>query len=170
MAPHTIYTLGCNDVQGGQAGLQQFDGNVTLLVNVASHCGYTGQYTTLQALQERYADKAFSVVAFPCNDFGGQEPGDAKSINACAATHGATFPIMEKCVVKAGPGQSPIYTMLAAATDTLPRWNFGKYLVNAQGTPVAFFGSSIDPMDATVTDQIDALLGETAETETSATP
>jgi glutathione peroxidase len=156
--PQGVYALGCNDVDGNAAGLQQFEGEVTLLVNVASHCGYTGQYATLQTLHNRYADRGFSVIAFPCNDFGGQEPGSAKDIKACASTYGAVFPMMEKLVIKDGQGQSPIYAMLREQVGVLPRWNFGKYLVDANGHPLAFFGSNIDPLDPTLTDRIDALL------------
>jgi glutathione peroxidase len=153
-----IYAHDCADVHGNPAGLAQFRGQVVLIVNVASHCGYTGQYRDLQALHARYADRGFAVVGFPCNDFGGQEPGDADAITACAVGYGADFPLMEKVIVKAGPNQSSIYGALAQSTGALPRWNFGKYLIDTDGQPVAFFGTRVEPLDEGLTGRIDALL------------
>jgi glutathione peroxidase len=109
-------------------------------------------------LHERYASQGFSVVGFPCNDFGGQEPGDAEAITACATGYGATFPIMEKVSVVEGDSQFTIYSDLFEATGALPEWNFGKYLVDQHGTPIAFFGSRIEPLSTELTDRIDALL------------
>jgi len=153
-----IYAHDCANLGGEPSGLAQFRGKVVLIVNVASHCGYTSQYRDLQTMHARYADRGFSVVGFPCNDFGGQEPGDAAAITACAAGYGAVFPLMEKVVVKAGPDQSPIYASLADATGALPRWNFGKYLIDHNGRPVAFFGTRVEPLDDELIQRIDALL------------
>ena len=142
-----IYALTTDALDGEPVNLKKYHGQVTLLVNVASECGFTPQYTKLQQLQETWQDKGFTVIAFPCNDFGGQEPGTADEIKqTCRIDYKTTFPVMAKVKVKAGSGQSPIYTELQEATGTLPRWNFGKYLVDRNGHPVAFFGSSVDPM------------------------
>ena len=91
-----VYTNQLRDVHGSQVNNELFQGKVTLIVNLASKCGYTPQYKDLQALHERYKNQGFSVVGFPCNDFGGQEPGDAEAITTCASGYGADFPIMEK--------------------------------------------------------------------------
>ena len=153
-----IYEHPYNDLNGTPVNKNAFDGKVTLVVNLASKCGLTPQYEDLQALHERYASRGFSVVGFPCNDFGGQEPGDAEAITACASGYGATFPIMEKVSVVEGDSQFTIYSDLFEATGALPEWNFGKYLVDQHGTPIAFFGSRIEPLSTELTDRIDALL------------
>lgn len=155
-----VYNNECRDVHGELVDKDMFQGQVTLIVNLASHCGYTPQYKDLQALHERYSDQGFSVVGFPCNDFGGQEPGDAEAITTCASRYGADFPIMEKVGVIENDVQCAMYNDLADATGVLPKWNFGKYLVDQHGTPVAFFGSNVEPLSAELTDRIDDLLGD----------
>lgn len=152
-----IYALSTDDLSGEKISLDEFRGKVTLMVNVASKCGFTPQYTQLQELQEKWKDRGFSVIAFPCNDFGGQEPGNADAIEqTCRIDYKTTFPVMSKLKVKQGSGQSPIYAQLEEATGVLPRWNFGKYLVNGDGEPLAFFGSSVKPMS----DQIQQAIQE----------
>ena len=153
-----IYDHPYNDLHGNPVDKSTFDGKVTLVVNLASKCGLTPQYGDLQALHEQYASQGFSVVGFPCNDFGGQEPGDAEAITACATGYGATFPIMEKVCVIDGDSQCAIYHDLRTATGAVPEWNFGKYLIDKHGTPVAFFGSRVEPLSPEITDRIDALL------------
>ena len=153
-----IYNHPINDLRGAPVDKNTFEGKITLVVNLASKCGLTPQYEDLQTLHERYASQGFSVIGFPCNDFGGQEPGDAEAITACASGFGATFPIMEKVSVVEGDSQFTIYSDLFEATGALPEWNFGKYLVDQHGTPVAFFGSRIEPLSSELTDRIDALL------------
>ena len=153
-----IYNHPINDLRGTPVDTNTFDGKVTLVVNLASKCGLTPQYEDLQALHERYASQDFSVVGFPCNDFGGQEPGDADAITACATGYGASFPIMDKVSVVEGDAQCAMYRDLQKETGALPEWNFGKYLVDQQGMPVAFFGSRVEPLSAEITDRIDALL------------
>ncbi|MCH2132854.1 MAG: glutathione peroxidase [Phycisphaerales bacterium] len=153
---HTVNSLG-----GEPVDLGQYRGQVSLMVNVASACGFTPQYEKLQELQEIWQDRGFTVIAFPCNDFGRQEPGDAEDIKqTCRVQYGATFPVMTKISVKNGPNQSPIYTDLEQATGALPRWNFGKYLVDADGHPIAFFGSSVDPMSAEIQGAIEKALAK----------
>jgi len=154
-----IHDLQCTNLKGEPVNLGDYAGTVTLVVNVASKCGYTPQYTGLEELHQQYKDRGFSVIGFPCNDFGGQEPGSADDITqVCRLDYGVTFPMMEKVVTKSGGGQSPIYTQLEAGTGELPSWNFGKYLVDRNGQPVAFFGSSVKPMSPELTGRIEALL------------
>jgi len=155
-----VYAHQFNDIHGTPVNNDQFNGQVTLIVNLASKCGLTPQYEDLQALHERYKEKGFSVVGFPCNDFGGQEPGGAEEITACASGYGVDFPIMEKVVVLDNESQCEIYKDLKVATDALPEWNFGKYLVDRHGTPIAFFGSMVGPLASEITDCIDALFVE----------
>jgi len=160
-----VYNNPLHDVHGNPIEKNTFDSKVTLIVNLASKCGFTPQYKDLQALHEQYASQGFSVVGFPCNDFGGQEPGDAESIIACATGYGASFPLMEKVSVVKGDAQCKMYSDLFQATGALPEWNFGKYLIDQHGTPVAFFGSRIEPLSTELTDRIDALLAVGSESK-----
>lgn len=143
--PIDFYRHSVLDLRGQEVSLEKFRGQVVLVVNLASKCGYTGQYADLQKLQKEYEGQPFSVIGFPCNDFGGQEPGGYESIEACAAGYGADFPIMGKVQVKAGIGQSEVYRDLAASIGAQPNWNFGKYLVGPDGMPRAFYGSAVKP-------------------------
>ena len=126
-----------------------------MLVNVASQCGNTPQYATLEALQKKYASKGFTVVGFPCNQFGGQEPGTAEEISQfCATNYGITFPIMEKIEVN-GEGAHPIYKLLEPIADASGhtgdiRWNFEKFVVSADGTQVTRFAPKTKPDDPAV--------------------
>ena len=156
-----IYSHPLYDVHGVEVPANTFAGTVTLVVNLASKCGLTPQYKDLQALHDTYASQGFSVVGFPCNDFGGQEPGGADTITACADGYGASFPIMEKVSVLEGDSQCVFYSDLSLSTGALPEWNFGKYLVDQHGTPVAFFGSRIEPLSPEITERIDGLLKTT---------
>ncbi len=153
-----IYINPLNDVHGNSIETNTFSGKVTLIVNLASKCGLTPQYKDLQVLHDRYIDQGFVVVGFPCNDFGGQEPGNADDITKCAAEYGASFPIMNKVSVLAGEDQCDIYRDLGKETGALPEWNFGKYLVDKHGTPIAFFGSMIEPLSEDITNRIELLL------------
>jgi glutathione peroxidase len=134
-------------LDGKPVDLSQFKGKVTLVVNVASRCGYTPQYADLEKLYEAYKDKDVVILGFPCNDFGGQEPGSASDIKEfCTKNYGVTFPMMAKVQTKAGEGQSELYAYLGARTGKLPSWNFGKYLIGRDGMPIAFYGSGVKPM------------------------
>lgn len=135
---------------------ESLNGSVTLVVNVASECGYTKQYRELQELNDAFEN--FQVIGFPCNDFGGQEPCGADTIQACAASFDATFPLMAKVNITDEQTRSSLYQSMHEATGVLPEWNFGKYLINKEGMPVAFFGSTITPMSDEITQRIDALL------------
>jgi glutathione peroxidase len=143
----SFYDLQVNSLEGKPGNLAQYRGKVSLVVNVASKCGYTPQYEGLEKLQREMKGKAFNVLGFPSNDFGGQEPGSAQEIATfCKLTYDVTFPMFEKVVTKAGPGQSPIYGFLGQSGN-LPAWNFSKYVVNKQGKVVAFFPSKVAPED-----------------------
>jgi glutathione peroxidase len=141
----SFYDFKVHSLDGKPADLASYKGKVTLVVNVASKCGYTPQYEGLEALHKELASKGFAVLGFPSNDFGGQEPGSAEEIQQfCKLTYGVTFPMFEKSVTKAGPGQSPIYTYLGQ-TGNLPAWNFSKYLVGKDGKVIAFYPSKVKP-------------------------
>ncbi|KYH46008.1 glutathione peroxidase [Branchiibius sp. NY16-3462-2] len=119
-------------------------GQPALLVNVASKCGLTPQYAKLEQLEKDYADNGFTVVGFPCNQFMGQEPGSADEIaEFCSATYGVTFPLSEKVEVN-GAGRHPIYQGLVGDGEDI-EWNFGKFLIDADGNVVARFGPRTEP-------------------------
>jgi glutathione peroxidase len=142
---NSFYDLTTATLDGRPADLQQYRGQVSLVVNVASKCGFTPQYAGLEKLQQEMKGKAFSVLGFPSNDFGGQEPGGPEDIAAfCTRNYGVTFPMFEKLRTKAGPGQSPIYGFLGRSGH-LPAWNFSKYVVDKEGQVVAFFPSRVSP-------------------------
>jgi glutathione peroxidase len=138
-------------------------GRPALLVNVASKCGLTPQYTGLEKLQETYEPRGFTVVGLPCNQFMGQEPGTAEEIQEfCSATYGVTFPLTEKIEVN-GEGRHPIYAELTRTadehgTDGDIQWNFEKFLVTADGTVVQRFSPRTEPEDPQVVAAIEALL------------
>lgn len=144
--PASLYELPAKDLDGKPAALEQWKGKVVLVVNVASQCGYTPQYAGLQKLHEELAPRGFAVLAFPSNEFGGQEPGSPAEIRAfCSQRYKVGFPLFEKCRTKAGEGQSPVYAFLAQHTRQLPNWNFCKYLVGRDGKPIAFYASKVAP-------------------------
>jgi glutathione peroxidase len=134
-----------------------------LVVNVASRCGLTPQYAGLEALHERFADRAFSVVGFPCNQFMGQEPGSAEEIaEFCSTTYGVTFPMFEKIEVN-GDGRHPIYAELTAVADATGeagdvQWNFEKFLVGPDGPILARFRPLVTPEDPELVAAIEANL------------
>jgi glutathione peroxidase len=159
-AVNSFYDLQVNALDGKPGNLAQYKGKVSLVVNVASKCGYTPQYEGLEKLQREMKGKAFNVLGFPSNDFGGQEPGTAKEIaDFCRLTYDVTFPMFEKVVTKAGTGQSPVYTFLGQSGN-LPAWNFSKYVVNKQGKVLAFFPSNVTPEDAALRAAIAKALAE----------
>src|SRR5688572_615464 len=145
--PSSFYDLKTLGLEGTPGNLAQYKGKVSLVVNVASKCGYTPQYEGLEKLQREMKSKGFNVLGFPSNDFGGQEPGTAQEIATfCRLTYDVTFPLFEKVVTRKGAGQSPIYAFLGAS-GRLPAWNFSKYVVDKQGKVVAFFPSEVTPED-----------------------
>lgn len=156
----SVYSIELSSLSGTPHVLSQVARKVTLMVNVASKCGLTPQYEQLQQLQETYADRGFSVVGFPCNQFLGQEPGTADEIQQfCSANYGVTFPLSEKIEVN-GPGRHPLYAELAEIADAEGtsgdiRWNFEKFLVNRQGEVVARFGPRMTPDDPEIISAIE---------------
>ena len=158
--PQSFYDLETNLLDGAPANLTQYRGKVSLVVNVASKCGFTPQYEGLEALHEEMKDNGVAVLGFPSNDFGGQEPGSPTEIaEFCRLTYGVTFPMFEKVVTKPGAEQSPVYTFLGESGD-LPAWNFSKYVVDKQGQVVAFFPSNVTPEDPALRNAIEAALDQ----------
>ncbi|NKQ28905.1 glutathione peroxidase [Streptomyces galbus] len=151
-------------LKGGDAELSQYDGKVVLVVNVASKCGLTPQYTALERIHEQYADRGFTVLGVPCNQFLGQEPGSAEEIaEFCSATYGVTFPLTEKVDVN-GDGRHPLYARLVDVPDAEGhtgdiRWNFEKFLVGRDGSVVARFAPRTEPDAPEVLAAIEAQLG-----------
>jgi glutathione peroxidase len=152
-----------NTLHGEASSLGDYLGKALLVVNVASKCGLTPQYAGLEQLHETYGDRGFSVVGFPCNQFGGQEPGTAEEIETfCSTTYGVTFPMFEKIDVN-GPDRHPIYDELtkvadADGTDGDIRWNFEKFLIAPDGTIVKRYSPMTAPDDAGLVADIEAAL------------
>jgi len=161
VADRSFYALETHGLDGEIVPLARFDGQVSLVVNTASQCGYTPQYAGLETLQQEYGARGFTVLAFPSGDFMGQEfatPGEIRAF--CDAEYGVTFPLFEKCVVEDEEGQSPIYAFLGAASGSLPGWNFGKYLVARDGRVLEFFATPVEPTSDEIRGAIEAALGE----------
>ncbi len=165
-APNTAADLACPpmldykfaNLMDEPVSLCRFAGNVLLIVNTASECGYTPQYEGLEKLYRRYRDKGFVVLGFPANDFGGQEPGSDKEIaQFCRLNYGVTFPMFAKTSVVGGNANA-LYRALAGKTGQPPRWNFHKYLLDRTGQPVATFESAVEPEDPRIVTQIEKLL------------
>ncbi|MGH8107211.1 MAG: glutathione peroxidase [Arenimonas sp.] len=139
---------------------KKYGGQVLLVVNTASKCGFTPQYDGLEALHNKLKGRGFAVLGFPSNDFRGQEPGSEKEIkDFCRLTYGVKFPMFEKVSV-VGESATPFYKSLAAATGVAPGWNFHKYLIDRNGNVVANFGSRVKPDDAEMLAKIEKLLAQ----------
>ncbi|MER5210196.1 glutathione peroxidase [Streptomyces sp. NPDC002838] len=152
-----------NTLQGGPADLAQYAGQAVLVVNVASKCGLTPQYTGLERLHEQYAGRGFTVLGVPCNQFLGQEPGSAEEIaEFCSATYGVTFPMTEKVEVN-GEGRHALYERLVGFADAEGhsgdiRWNFEKFLIGRDGEVVARFSPQTEPEAAEVVAAVEGQL------------
>ena len=143
----SFYALSATRLSGEPVSLKEYSGKVALVVNTASQCGFTPQYKGLQELHTELAPRGFTVLGFPSNDFGGQEPGSAEEIATfCKLTYDVTFPMFEKLVTKRGADQSPIYAFLGTS-GKLPAWNFSKYVIDKQGRIAAFVPSEVTPED-----------------------
>jgi len=157
-----IYDIPVHTLSGEESSLAPFAGETVLVVNVASKCGLTPQYEGLETLQKTYADKGFTVVGFPCNQFLGQEPGTAEEIQTfCSTTYGVTFPLFEKIDVN-GEQRNPIYAELTKVADAEGysgdiRWNFEKFLVSPDGS-VQRFAPQVTPEDPVLVAAIEASL------------
>jgi glutathione peroxidase len=158
-----IWTAPVHTLKGEPTTLAAYKGKALMVVNVASKCGNTPQYATLEALQKKYESKGFTVIGFPCNQFHGQEPGTAEEIATfCATNYGITFPIMEKIEVN-GDGRHPIYKALTPIADAGGhegdiRWNFEKFVVSADGKKVTRFSPKVKPEDPAVIAAVEAAL------------
>ncbi|HEU4332608.1 MAG TPA: glutathione peroxidase [Lapillicoccus sp.] len=158
-----LYDAPVSTLGGTPADLHDYEVHVVLVVNTASECGLTPQYAGLQRLQERFADRGFTVLAFPCNQFGRQEPGSADEIRAfCRDRFGVTFPVFDKIEVN-GPGRHPLYASLTRAPDTDGvagdvKWNFEKFLVGPAGATVQRFRPKVDPESTELVDAIERAL------------
>jgi len=158
----SLYSLSTRALNGAPYSLSELAGKVTLAVNVASACGHTPQYAGLQALHDELKARGFSVLGFPCNDFGRQEAGSAEEIATfCERNYGVTFPMFEKLVVKAGPEQSAIYAELSRTSGKLPNWNFGKYLVGRDGEVLEYFEPKVAPSSPALRAAIETALSRT---------
>lgn len=162
-SPNTLsdlrfHDLTFTDIHGKSRSMSEFKGRYVLVVNTASECGYTPQYKDLQALHQQWGNKVI-VIGFPCNDFGGQEPGNEKSIESfCAKNYGVEFLMASKVQIK-GDNRHPLYRWLMSKSlngisDAEVRWNFTKFLVNGEGEWLASFPSSVSPLDPQITKQL----------------
>ncbi|HUJ62445.1 MAG TPA: glutathione peroxidase [Kofleriaceae bacterium] len=158
-----MWTAPIKTLKGQPTTLAAYKGKALMLVNVASQCGNTPQYATLEALQKKYESKGFTVIGFPCNQFGHQEPGTSEEIATfCATNYGITFPIMEKIEVN-GDGRHEIYKALTPIADASGhsgdiRWNFEKFVISADGTKVTRFSPKQKPDDPAVIAAVEAAL------------
>jgi glutathione peroxidase len=150
-------------LDGSPLDMQEIEGKATLIVNVASRCGLTPQYATLETIHERYKDRGFTVLGVPCNQFGQQEPGSPQEIATfCSTTYGVTFPMTEKVEVN-GTGRHPLYQQLTATPDAAGeagdiQWNFEKFLVSPEGRIVARFRPPVAPDSDEVVSAIESVL------------
>jgi len=161
-AESTIYNFTLPSIDGKPMPLSDFKGKVILMVNVASQCGYTPQYTALEALYEKYKDRGFVIVGFPANDFGAQEPGTNDQIKTfCSRKYSVTFPLYSKISVK-GSNQAPLYQYLTEKTDSSIKgdikWNFTKFLVDRNGHVVRRFEPAVTPDSKEVVNDVEQLL------------
>lgn len=159
----SVFSVKIKGLTAGDDALGSVANKVVLVVNVASKCGLTPQYTGLEALQKEFSGKGFSVLGVPCNQFGAQEPGSPSEIATfCSTNYGVSFPMTEKVDVN-GPGRHPLYELLTPVKDAEGhsgdvRWNFEKFLVGKNGEVIARFSPMISPDDETLRSAIRAAL------------
>lgn len=160
-AAPSVLDVPVKNIDGKDTALKEYKGKVILIVNVASKCGFTKQYTGLEAIQQKYKDKGFTVVGFPCNQFGGQEPGSNEQIKEfCSSKFNVTFPLFDKIEVN-GAGRHPLYQLLAGKESPFPgdiKWNFNKFLIGKDGKILARFGSTVTPESEEMTSAIEKAL------------
>ena len=156
-----ITAIPLKDIDGKDTSLAAYKGKALLVVNVASKCGNTPQYEGLEALWRKYKDAGLTVLGFPCNDFGAQEPGTNAEIKTfCSSKYEVTFPLFDKLHVK-GPEQHPLYAALSGKDAAFPgdvKWNFGKFLIGRDGKVLARFEPGVKPDSKEVTDAIEKAL------------
>lgn len=157
----TIHDINVKDIDGKDTALNAYKGKVLLIVNVASKCGLTPQYKALEALQQKYKDKGLTVLGFPCNQFGGQEPGTNEEIKQfCSTKYSVTFPLFDKIEVN-GEKRHPLYVALAGKESPFPddiKWNFNKFLIGKDGKILKRFEPRTTPDSPEVTQAIEAAL------------
>jgi glutathione peroxidase len=163
LAAHSasIYDIPLKDIDGKATDLSAYKGKVLLIVNVASHCGFTKQYTALEATYTKYSGQGFAILGFPCNQFGGQEPGSNEEIKEfCTSKFSVNFPLFDKIEVN-GANRSPLYVQLAGDSSPFPgniKWNFTKFLIGKDGQIIKRFESKVTPDSPEVTAAIEAAL------------
>jgi len=159
----SIHSTPVKDIDGKSISLQPYSGKVLLIVNVASHCGFTPQYQQLEAVYEKYKDKGLVVLGFPCNQFGAQEPvTDSEIKQFCSSKYNVTFPLFDKIEVN-GPNRHPLYVALAGKESPYPgdiKWNFSKFLVGRDGKILKRFESRVVPDSPEVTQAIESALAQ----------
>ena len=157
----SIYEIPLKDIDGKDTNLGAYKGKVLLIVNVASKCGFTPQYKGLEATYEKYKDKGLVVLGFPCNQFGGQEPGRSEEIKQfCTSKYNVTFPLFEKIEVN-GDKRHPLYVELAGKDSPFPGdigWNFNKFLIGRDGKILKRFASKVTPESEELTQAIETAL------------
>jgi glutathione peroxidase len=163
-AASTIYNFTLPSIDGKDMPLAEFKGKVMLVVNVASRCGYTPQYSALEALYRKYKDRGFVILGFPANNFAGQEPGTNEEIKTfCSTKYNVTFPLYGKVSV-VGTDQTPLYHYLSKETDQSVsgdiKWNFTKFLVARDGKVVQRFEPAVKPDSPEVVSAIEKLLSQ----------
>ncbi len=160
MAASSVHDFALTSIDGKPAPLSSYKGKVLLLVNVASKCGYTPQYTGLQSLYDKYKDRGLVVVGVPANNFGGQEPGTNEEIKTfCTRNYNVTFPMMSKVSVK-GEDKTPLYGYLTENTGGDVKWNFTKFLVDKNGKIVSRFESKVTPESPELTSAVEKALAQ----------
>ena len=162
-AAPSFYEITAKDIAGKDTSLSAYRGKVVLVVNVASKCGNTKQYTGLETIYTKYKPQGLEILGFPCNQFGGQEPGTSEDIQAfCSTKYNVTFPLFEKVEVN-GAGRHPLYTFLSGDDAAFPGkigWNFGKFLVGRDGKVIARFEPKTQPESPEVVAAIEAALAQ----------
>lgn len=161
MHASSVFDITVKDIKGADTRLDSYRGKVLLIVNVASKCGFTKQYTGLEALYAKYKDQGLVVLGFPCNQFGGQEPGtEAEIAEFCSLKFDVKFPLFAKVEVN-GPGRHPLYTFLSGEGAKFPgkiSWNFNKFLVGTDGQVIARYDSKVTPESAELVKAVEAAL------------
>ena len=164
----SIYDFKVKTITGEEVSLEEYKGKTILIVNVASKCGYTRQYAEMQAAFEKYKDRDFVVLGFPCNQFGGQEPGsEAEIIKFCQDNYGVKFPMFAKLDVK-GAGADPLFQYLTKL-ETAPKeagdisWNFEKFLIDADGKVVGRYKSAVSPTGKEMEELLEKMLPKTGK-------
>ena len=159
----SLLDIPLKDIDGKETSLKAYQGKVLLIVNVASKCGLTPQYKALEAMHEKYKDKGFTVLGFPCNQFNGQEPGTNEEIkHFCSSKYAVTFPLFDKLEVN-GAKRHPLYVALAGEGSPFPgdiKWNFGKFLIGRDGKILKRFEPRTAPDSPEVVKEIEAALAQ----------